>query len=209
MKQSVKRLMLMSLAFLLGCGYMLAQAPATDHTATIALLPNESAIPVDQQPTPDQLNRLFEVMRLRTQMESVTKMMPAMIQQQVEAQTRQLDEKLMPGVKLNADQQEASRKITQRYMEKAASVYPVAEIIDDMKSIYQRHVSRSDVDAYIAFYSSPPAQRLLDAQPTIMQEYMPLVMKKVEQRSAQLSEELAQDLKDLVKSATPAGSGKN
>ena len=209
MNQTVKRPMLVSLAVVLACSRMLAQAPPAEHTTTMALLPTAPVIPADQQPTSEQLNRLFEVMRLRDQMESVTKMMPAMIQQQVEAQSRQLDEKLMPGVKLNADQQEASRKITQKYMEKAATIYPVSEIIDDMKSIYQRHVSRADVDAYIAFYSSAPAQRLLDAQPTIMQEYMPLVMKKVEQRSAQLSEELTQDLKDLVKSATPAGSGKN
>ncbi len=201
MKRTGWALAFLTVGFLFNSLTVSAQSPADQQNVA-------AAIPTDQQPTAEQLNRLFEVMRLRTQMQSVTKMMPAMIQQQVEAQSRQLNEKLFPGMKTTSEQQEASRRVTQKYLERAANVYPVDEIIEDMKSIYQHHLTRNDVDAYIAFYSSPAAQRLLDAQPAIMQEYMPMVMKKVQQRSLQLSDELAQDLKELIKSETPANPAK-
>lgn len=202
-----------TIAFLAGVGIMagarmIAQAPPAEHTTTITL-EKAAVVPEGQQPAPEQLDKLFDLMRLRDQMDSITKMMPTMIQQQVEAQSKALNEKLMPGVKLNAQEQEASRRITQKYLEKALNIYPVTEIIQDMKALYQRHLTRDDVDGLIAFYSTPPAQHLLDAQPAIMQEYMPMVMKKVEERSLQLNEELAQELKELVKSAAPAASGKH
>ena len=181
----------------IGPWMVMAQVPA-EQAAPAAV------IPADQQPTNEQLTRLFEVMRLRQQMESVTKMMPAMIQQQVAAQSKELSEKLFPGVTLSPEQEEAARKVTQKYMERAASIYPVSEMIEDMKSLYQRHLTRDDVDAFIAFYGSPAGQHLLDAQPAIMQEYMPMISKRMQERGKQLSDELAQDLQDLVKSATPA-----
>lgn len=200
MKTAVNLAILASLAVGMSGVQILAQAAPVEGTTTIALAP---AVPEDQQPTPEQLTKLFEVMRLRQQMDSVTRMMPAMIQQQVETQSKELSAKLMPGVTLTPEQEQATRKITQKYMERAASIYPVGEMIDDMKGLYQRHLTRTDVDAFIAFYSSPAGQHLLDAQPVIMQEYMPIVMRRMQERGKQLTDELEQDLQELIKSATP------
>jgi hypothetical protein len=60
------------------------------------------------------------------------------------------------------------------------------------------------VDALIAFYSSPAGQHLLDAQPIIMKEYMPMVMKRTQERSAALIEGLTNDLEQLAKSIAPS-----
>jgi hypothetical protein len=47
---------------------------------------------------------------------------------------------------------------------------------------------------------------LLAAQPVIMQEYTPLVMKRTQERSKALTEQLTEDLEKLSKSPAPAAS---
>ncbi len=61
-----------------------------------------------------------------------------------------------------------------KYIQKAMTIYSAEDMIEDMTAVYQRHLTGADVDAMIAFYSSPAGQHLLDAQPSIMKEYMPI-----------------------------------
>ena len=58
----------------------------------------------------------------------------------------------VPRCSLTADQQAAIAKISDKYLQKAFNLFTIDELLDDMAGIYQRHVSCSDVDAYIAFY---------------------------------------------------------
>jgi hypothetical protein len=88
-------------------------------------------------------------------------------------------------------------------MERAFNIVNIDEMFDDMTEVYQRHVSATDVDALIAFYSSSAGQHLLDAQPVNMQEYMPMAMKRVQRRSDALAEDLSRDLEQLAKSMAP------
>jgi hypothetical protein len=143
-------------------------------------------------------------MRLRQQLASTMKALPEMIQGQVAAQKRQLASSLPGGKQLTPDEQKRLEAVEQKYMKMALDVYPVDTMIDDIIEIYQRHMSRSDVDAFIAFYSSPPGQHLLDEQPAIMKEYMPLAMKRVNERSKQLTDEMIKDMASITKSSEPA-----
>jgi hypothetical protein len=181
---------------------MTAQAPAAQPAAQSTAAPT---IPADQQPTKEQLAKLFEVMRVRQQMQSVMKALPAMIQQQIKAQSDQMAAKMPEGKQMTPEQQAAVDKLMQKYMDKALNIYPIDEMLDDMAVIYQHHVIRADVDAFIAFYSSPAGQHLLDAQPAIMQEYMPMVMKRTQERTKALTDELMKDMEEAVKAtAQPA-----
>lgn len=194
-------------AIVLGMGLALmpcaaiAQVPANQPAAPPAVA--APTIPPDQQPTKEQLAKLFEVMRIRQQMEGVMKMMPAMVQQQLQAQVKDMTSKI-PGGAPTPEQKAALQKVLDNFMGKAFSLYPVSEMIDDMSGLYQRHLSRSDVDAFIVFYASPAGQHLLDAQPAIMQEYMPLVMSRMQQRSKALNDELTKEIDEIVKSQPPA-----
>jgi hypothetical protein len=158
-----------------------------------------AAIPADQQATKEQLAKLFETMRLRAQLQSYMKMIPAMVQKQIQEQFTQKAGKIDAG-SLKPDQRAALDKLMTKYTEKAATIIGIDELLDDMSEIYQRHVSRSDVDAMIVFYGSPAGQHLLDAQPAIMQEYMPVVMKRMRERSTALNDEMIADLAEFVKS---------
>ena len=46
------------------------------------------------------------------------------------------------------------------------------DLIRDVVPVYQRHLTRSDVKALIAFYSSPVGQKLRREQPAMMRESM-------------------------------------
>jgi hypothetical protein len=170
-----------------------AQAPA-DQPATAT---SAAVIPPDQQPTKEQLTKLFELMRVHQQVQSVLTMMQSMMQQQIRAQIKEKADKV-PSGSLTADQQAAIAKISDKYLQKAFNLFTIDELLDDMAGIYQRHVSRSDVDAMIAFYSSPAGQHLLDAQPVILKEYMPVIMQHVQERSKALGEDEAKEMEEIT-----------
>jgi hypothetical protein len=164
-----------------------------------------SVVPLDQQPSKEQLAKLFEVMRLREQMQSMMKMMPAMVQQQVREQLKQITANMPNAAQMTPKQQAALDQFQNKIMTKAMNIYPYEDMISDITVVYQRHVSSTDVDAFIAFYSSPAGQHLLDQQPAIMKEYMPLVMKRMSERSKELTDEIMKDAAEFSKEyGTPA-----
>ncbi len=160
-------------------------------------------VPVDQQPSKEDLNRLFEVMHLREQIQRQLQMMPQMIQQQMRQQWKQISAKY--GSQLTPDQQAGLEKVMQKYMNKAFSVYNVDQMIADMIPIYQRHFTRDAIKSLTEFYGTPSGQRMLAVQPVIMKEYMPIVMKHVQESTAQLTDELENDMAAYMKSIAPAG----
>ena len=170
-----------------------AQGPA-DQPASVSAA---AVIPPDQQPTKEQLAKLFELMRLHQQVQSVLTMTQSMMQQQLSAQTKERAGQL-GGDSLTSDQQAAIAKIADKYMQKAFNILTIDELLDDMTAIYQRHISRSDVDALIAFYSTPAGQHLLDAQPAILKEYMPVIMQRVQERSKALGEAEAREMEEVT-----------
>jgi hypothetical protein len=194
------------LAIILMLGMILAPLAARTSVAQLAAGSTAAVatVPVDQQPTKEQLTKLFEVMRLRQQMDAFLKRVPAMVQQQMKAQTKQMVGSLPNGSALTAEQQAAVDKITTKYMQRALSVITIDEMVDDLIPIYQRHLSSSDVNAYIAFYESAAGQHMLDQQPAIMEEYMPIAVKNAQEHSKQLTEDLVKELTAAVKQPTPA-----
>lgn len=50
--------------------------------------------------------------------------------------------------------------------------YPIDAILQDMVPVYQRHLTKSDSDELIAFYSSPVGQKVLRELPAITSEAM-------------------------------------
>jgi hypothetical protein len=104
---------------------------------------------------------------------------------------------------MTPEQQAALDKVMNRFLDKAMNLFTVDEMLDDMAAIYQRHFTRDDVNAYIAFYSTPAGQHLLHITPVIMQEYMPMVMQRLQERSKDLTAELSKEITDVLKSSAP------
>ena len=165
--------------------------------------PAAAVVPEDQQATPQQMERLFEVMRIREQMAETTKVLPQIMQQQFGRQMEQMKKAHPELSKLTPEQQEASRKVMAKFLESAITLYSPDEMIADMKTIYERHLTGSDVENLITFYGSPSGQHMLDMIPAIMQEYMPMMMEKIQSKRQPLILEMSKEMVEI--SASPAG----
>jgi hypothetical protein len=177
---------------ILGAGMAMTPAAAFCQTANDSPQAAATTVPAEDQATKEQLTRLFDVMRVKQQVETMKTMMSNMIQQQVKQQTKSLE-----ASHRTPAQKAAAEKLVNKYMDKALNLYPMEEMLDDMATVYQKHISRSDVEAFIAFYGSAPGQHLLDAQPLIAKEFMPVVMKHVQERSKELTDEMIQEANEL------------
>lgn len=185
---------------------LLAQAFAVGTDGKMQQEKQAPLIPSDQQPTTEQLSKLFDVMRIKQQMQSMRQMVPSMVQQQIQSAMKQTEAGLPAGSKLTTEQLERMQAIMNKYVGKSMDLYPADEMLTDMTAIYQRHLSKDDVDGLIAFYSSPAGQHLLDAQPVIAQEFMPVVMSKVTQRGQVMQKEMMKEMAAIVPQSKPAAS---
>jgi uncharacterized protein len=181
---------------------LMAGVCVTAQTQEAAQTPAVTALPEDQQATKEQITKLFEVMRLRQQMDLMMKMIPEMAQQAAQQQQKAMLEHLPSGAQLTPEQQEKLNKFTQQMVEKVVSTYPIDEIISDAIGVYQRHIRREDADAMIAFYNSPAGQHLLDAQPVIAREYMPMVMERMKDLNKTMADDMAKEMKDFIATLT-------
>ncbi len=174
-----------------------AQAPASGAAGHAKPARATSAA---DKPSREQLLTLFEVMRLRAQMQDLLKMLPAALEQQLQGEQEEVELSLAPagGGDLTPEQKAARDRITQKYFALAEGIYPMDEMLSDMVEVYQRHLSREDVEGILAFYRSTPGQHLLDAQPLMAKEVMPAVTKKMEARSKDLVDRYQKELNDAM-----------
>ena len=78
-------------------------------------------------------------------------------------------------------------------------LYPIEELLADVGTVYQKYISSSDADVLIEFYRTPAAQRLIDVQPAMVQEYLPLVVSRMETRVKAFADETAREAQELLK----------
>ena len=145
--------------------------------------------PADTPASREQLIKLFEVMHIRQQMRSV---MEGVMKQQASL-VRDTIRQRYPQV---SDDEMAHMN---EYMIESMKELPVDGMLDDMIPVYQKHLTQPDVEAMIAFYSSPTGQKLMQEMPAMtsegmqaayprMQKQMEEVMQRVEQRMKQKPE---------------------
>ncbi len=90
---SFRRIAIVSMAIVAGSMMVAAQSVQPPAQAGEAQNAPASVAPIapDQQASKEQIAKLFEVMRVKQQMDSMMKMMPTMVQQQMRAQMKELD----------------------------------------------------------------------------------------------------------------------
>jgi hypothetical protein len=78
---------------------------------------------------------------------------------------------------------------------------PIDEITQAMIPAYQKHFTKSDIEAMNAFYSSPVGQKVLQELPVVMQEGSQAAMPIMSKYLGDWKDRMQQDLKELEKSA--------
>lgn len=76
---------------------------------------------------------------------------------------------------------------------------PVDEMLNAVIPIYQKHLTKSDLAAITAFYSSPPGQKILKELPAIMSEAMQAGGEIGRKAAAAKSQELDRQVAELAK----------
>ena len=151
-------------------------------------------LPEEQRATAGQISTLFDTMRIKDQLTAVQDLIPLLLQQQMQKQREALG-----GRKFTPEQEEKIEKFLQRRFEKSKNLYPIEEIITDAGTIYQKYISREQANILIEFYRTPTAQHLLDIQPAMTQEYIPLIMSHIETRIKAFAVETAREAQELLK----------
>ena len=85
---------------------------------------------------------------------------------------------------------------------------PLDSMLDDMVPVYQRHLTRGDVEAMGTFYASPTGQKLLREMPAMTAESMQAAGPRIQQMMDKLMDRVEQmareDQKKHSESAHPA-----
>lgn len=146
----------------------------------------QQAAPPDQ-PTRDELMKMFDVLRVRQQTQNMMRNVLAQMKTQVEGDIQKRYPNLPPEA---AAQLEAT-------INDAVNLYPVNEMLDDLIPVYQKYLTKEDVDAVVGFYSSPAGQHFLDKLPTVTDEAMKLMMTKLQVRSAAYADKIEKQADEL------------
>lgn len=118
----------------------------------------------------EDIEKLFVTLHLRDLMHNIMEMSQKQTTETVHATLR----KKMPDI---------SQKDLERIdalSSESLSKLDVDGMLDDMVPVYQRHLTKGDVAAMLAFYQSPTGQKMLREQPQMMAEAMKAVQPRME-----------------------------
>ena len=109
------------------------------------------------------------------------------------------DQYLKDKDKLPADFEERTNKL----MDDMFQQMPFDEMMQAAVPVYQKHFTKGDIDALVAFYSSPTGQKMLREMPALMgesmQAMMPIMQKYMETMKQRIEEERVAALKESEK----------
>ena len=117
-------------------------------------------------PTREEVLKLFDLLQITKTMDAVIN---ATKQQSMEVAEQMIQEK-MPDA--TPEQQKKVREMVGEVMREALGPAAINEMLEATVPVYQRHLTKADMDAMVAFYSSPVGQKILHEQPTMIQESM-------------------------------------
>jgi hypothetical protein len=148
-----------------------------------------------QQPTPstgdapaskEDIQKLFEIMQIHQQMRQV---MDSMMKQQ----SAMIDETLKKRYP-----QTSAEKIARanRMLAETVKDMPMDALLDDMIPIYQRHFSKTDIDAMNIFYASPTGQKMMREMPALTSESMQASYARMQKQMDALTKRAEQIVKE-------------
>jgi len=118
----------------------------------------------------EDVRKLFDLMSSRQQM--------AQMMQQLFAQMRSMNREEIK--KRHPDISDAELTRMDRDSEDLIKNFPLDAMLNDMVPIYQRHFTKSEIDALTAFYSSTAGQKFLHEMPAVTAETMRAIYPRIQ-----------------------------
>ncbi len=145
-------------------------------------------------PSSGEVMKLFGLLQIEKTMSAV---IAATKEQSMEFAGQMLHERMPDATDAQKKQFQA---MIDEEMRQALGPEAIREMLEATVPVYQRHLTKGDLDAMIAFYSSPVGQKILQEQPAMVQESMEAsagiqqriartMFQKIDQRVQQMMEE--------------------
>ena len=184
----MRTLTLSVVLLLMSSAATVAQAPTPAPATNAKIQPVAS----EDAPTPEQVTRMFELMRLRQQVEVV---MEAAMQQ-----SRKMVEDTVAGKmgQLPPEAAEDMENLLDEAFLETRRLVNLDEMLADMVPIYQKYLTKGDVEAISAFYMSPQGQRLLERGPVMATEAMQVTFERQRARLQEFNLWMEARVKQLI-----------
>jgi hypothetical protein len=162
----------------------------TKVLCTLALLPawflaaQEKMSADNVPPSTAEVMRFYEVIHVHQQMQT---MMDTQ-QKQVRIETDDLFGRLLPEATDN--QRKQLTEIAGSTVSNMFKDYPIDNILREMVPVYQKHLSQSDLNALVAFYSTSVRQRIRHEMPAMTTEAMGVAYTHIQPRIEQVIKEM-------------------
>ncbi len=148
----------------------------------------------DGPATREDVVKLFELMHVQQQTQAAIE---SMLKEQ-RVMVREALRKRHPEIS------EEDLKSADKYMDDFWRDFPVAQMLDDMIPVYQKHLTKADVGAMSIFYASPTGQKLLREMPAIMTESMQAMMPHLQESMDQMMERVEKQTEEQRQKKAPA-----
>jgi uncharacterized protein len=144
-------------------------------------------------PSREDVLKLFDLLQITKTMDAVIK---AAKQQSTEIAEQMIQER-MPDA--SPEQKAQFRGMVDDVVRESLGTDAINEMLEATVPVYQRHLTKGDLDAMVAFYSSAVGQKILHEQPAMVQESMDasagiqqriarVMFQKIDERVARLAE---------------------
>jgi hypothetical protein len=144
------------------CSCVLGLSMCAGAQTTVSIAPDAAS--------KEDVKKLFDVMASREQM--------AQMMQQVFAQMRSLNREEIKKRHPDVNDEELARMDKQS--EDLMKNFPLDEMLSDMIPVYQRHFTKSEIEALTVFYSSPAGQKFLHEMPAVTADTMRTVYPRIQ-----------------------------
>lgn len=132
--------------------------------------------PADAPASREDIQRLFKVMHLLEQMQTTLQLIMAQQRKMMRETIKQRD----PAV--TEEQLGKMEAMSQSLLKDL----PLDGMLDDTIPVYQKHLTKQDVDAMTVFYSSPTGQKILHEQPVIAGESMQAIAPRMQKMMSEI-----------------------
>ncbi len=144
----------------------------------------------DAPATKEDVQKYLDVLHSREMMAQIVDAMAKPMHQMIHEQFMKDKDKLPGDFEARMDKE----------MDDMMKSFPWDEMLQSMVPVYQKYLTKGDIDALVVFFSSPTGQKLRRETPAMtaeaMQAMMPLLQKQIDGMNERLQQQVAQMLKD-------------
>lgn len=171
-----------------------AAAPAPAQKASAPAQKTAARPAANEKPTQEQVLKLLELLRVRESLQITVDAMKEQVRATAEQSLR--ENVAAPTV----DQLTRVNTIVNDVFKELV----LDDLIQDVVPVYQKHLTRSDVEAVIAFYSTPAGKKILREQPAMIRESMQATAATQQKKMQLLLVKLEVRMRELIQ-GPPSG----